>query len=45
MSVTNVNIQKILPVFLTFIMMDFVSIVGVLMGYIQKDFELSDSLA
>jgi len=39
------NSSKILPVFLTFIVMGFVDIVGVSTGYVQKDFELSDSLA
>jgi fucose permease len=41
----KINIQKVLPVFLTFIVMGFVDIVGVSTGYVQKDFELSDSLA
>lgn len=37
--------SKIIPVFLTFIVMGFVDIVGVSTGYVQKDFGLSDSLA
>lgn len=37
--------SKIFPVFLTFIVMGFVDIVGVSTGYVQKDFELSDSMA
>jgi len=41
----KINISKIFPVFLTFIVMGFVDIVGVSTGYIQKDFELSDTLA
>lgn len=41
----KINIQKTLPVFLTFIVMGFVDIVGVSTGYVQKDFELSDSIA
>ncbi len=41
----KVNINKVLPVFLTFIVMGFVDIVGVSTGYVQKDFELSDTLA
>ncbi|MDH5414258.1 MAG: MFS transporter [Flavobacteriaceae bacterium] len=45
MTTKKINISKILPVFLTFIVMGFVDIVGVSTGYIQKDFELSDSLA
>ena len=39
------NISKLAPVFLTFIVMGFVDIVGVSTGYIQEDFRLSDSLA
>lgn len=41
----KINNSKILPVFLTFIVMGFVDIVGVSTGYVQKDFELSDTLA
>lgn len=37
--------SKILPVFITFIVMGFVDIVGVSTGYIQKDFNLSDTTA
>ncbi len=39
------NIKKVLPVFLTFIVMGFVDLVGVSTGYVQKDFDLSDSVA
>lgn len=45
MNLTKNNISKILPVFLTFIVMGFVDIVGVSTGYIQEDFKLSDSVA
>lgn len=45
MTTKKINISKILPVFLTFIVMGFVDIVGVSTGYVQKDFELSDTLA
>jgi len=41
----KISIAKILPLFLTFIVMGFVDIVGVSTGYVQKDFELSDSIA
>jgi len=41
----NMSVRKLLPVFLTFIVMGFVDIVGVSTGYIQEDFKLSDSLA
>ncbi|MBD0851329.1 MFS transporter [Maribacter arenosus] len=37
--------SKLFPVFLTFIVMGFVDIVGVSTGYVQKDFGLSDSMA
>ncbi len=45
MNIKKNNIRKILPVFLTFIVMGFVDIVGVSTGYIQEDFKLSDSVA
>lgn len=45
MTNKKVNISKLAPVFLTFIVMGFVDIVGVSTGYIQEDFKLSDSLA
>lgn len=45
MGSQKINTSKILPVFLTFIVMGFVDIVGVSTGYVQKDFELSDTLA
>jgi len=45
MSTTKVNMKQILPVFMSFIVMGFVDIVGVSAGYAQKDFQLSDSVA
>lgn len=45
MTTQNINFKKIAPVLLTFIVMGFVDIVGVATGYVQKDFELSDTLA
>ncbi|GAA3561774.1 MFS transporter [Snuella lapsa] len=45
MTSKRIHLTKILPVFLTFIVMGFVDIVGVSTGYVQKDFELSDTLA
>ena len=45
MTSQKININKIFPVFLTFIVTGFVDIVGVPTGYVQKDFELSDTLA
>lgn len=45
MSTQKIKIAQILPVFMSFIVMGFVDIVGVSAGYAQKDFGLSDSLA
>ncbi len=45
MTSPKISMGKIFPVFLTFIVMGFVDIVGVSTGYVQKDFELSDSMA
>ncbi|MBJ6367453.1 MFS transporter [Snuella sedimenti] len=45
MTSKKIHLNKILPVFLTFIVMGFVDIVGVSTGYVQKDFELSDAMA
>ena len=45
MRVENNSISKIFPVFLSFIVMGFVDIVGVSTGYVQKDFELSDTMS
>ena len=45
MSAKQLKLSKILPVFLTFVVMGFVDIVGVSTGYVQKDFDLSDTLA
>lgn len=45
MTSKKIKTSTILPVFLSFIVMGFVDIVGVSTGYVQKDFELSDSMA
>jgi len=45
MTTKKIKTSTILPVFLSFIVMGFVDIVGVSTGYVQKDFELSDSIA
>ena len=45
MNSNKIEYRKIMPVFLTFMVMGFVDLVGVSTGYVQKDFELSDSLA
>lgn len=42
---SKIKWNKLLPVFMSFIVMGFVDIVGVSTGYIQKDFELADNIA
>ena len=44
-SVTKIKWNKMLPFFMSFIVIEFVDIVGVSMGYIKKDFDLPDNLA
>jgi fucose permease len=45
MSNSKIGLKKTLPVFMTFIVMGFVDIVGVATGYIKQDFQLTDSVA
>ncbi|MEN9907246.1 MAG: hypothetical protein RLZZ540_387 [Bacteroidota bacterium] len=45
MTTEKINMSKTLPVFLSFIVMGFVDIVGVSTGYVQKDFQLTDTIA
>lgn len=45
MSTQKVKMVQILPVFMSFIVMGFVDIVGVSTGYVQDDFKLKDSIA
>ncbi|WP_242132545.1 MFS transporter [Aestuariivivens marinum] len=45
MATQKIDFKKTAPVLLTFIVMGFVDIVGVSTGYVQKDFNLSDTLA
>jgi fucose permease len=45
MAIKENTSSKVIPVFLTFIVMGFVDIVGVSTGYVQKDFQLSDTMA
>jgi FHS family L-fucose permease-like MFS transporter len=45
MQFTNSKITRALPVFMAYIVMGFVDIVGVSTGYIKKDFELTDKVA
>jgi len=42
---SKIGFQKMLPVFMSFIVMGFVDIVGVATGFIKKDFSLPDNLA
>ena len=45
MTTTKAQWNKLLPVFLTFIVMGFVDIIGVATGYIRQDFELTNFVA
>ena len=45
MNNSKIGLQKTLPVFMSFIVMGFVDIVGVATGFIKKDFVLTDDLA
>jgi len=45
MSNAKIGLGKTLPVFMSFIVMGFVDIVGVATGFIKKDFGLTDDLA
>jgi MFS transporter, FHS family, L-fucose permease len=45
MNNSEIGLNKTLPVFMTFIVMGFVDVVGVATGYIKKDFQLTDSVA
>ncbi len=42
MNNSKIGLQKILPVFLSFIVMGFVDIIGVATGYVKQDFALTD---
>lgn len=45
MNQSKIGLQKILPVFLSFIVMGFVDIIGVATGYVKQDFQLTDFVA
>jgi fucose permease len=45
MTAKKIQISKLAPVFLSFIVMGFVDIIGVATGYIKQDFELTDFIA
>ena len=45
MENSKIGLRKTLPVFMSFIVMGFVDIVGVATGFIKKDFMLADNIA
>ncbi len=45
MTSKKIGLQKLLPVFLTFVVMGFIDIIGVATGYIKQDFKLTDFVA
>ncbi len=45
MNKEKINLQKLLPVFLSFLVMGFVDIIGVSTNYIKQDFQLTDFIA
>lgn len=45
MNNSKISLKKTLPVFMSFIVMGFVDIVGVATGFIKKDFGLTDNIA
>jgi fucose permease len=45
MTNKKIGLQKLLPVFLTFVVMGFVDIIGVATGYVKQDFNLNDFVA
>ncbi len=45
MNKSKFGLQKLLPVFMSFIVMGFIDIIGVATGYIKQDFQLTDFYA
>jgi fucose permease len=45
MSTSKVQMNKLLPVMLSFVIMGFVDIIGVATGYVKQDFKLTDFIA
>jgi len=45
MTTQKIGLQKLLPVFLSFVVMGFIDIIGVATGYIKQDFGLTDFVA
>jgi len=44
-NTSKIGFKKTLPVFMSFVVMGFIDIIGVATGYIKKDFELSDFIS
>ena len=42
---SKIELQKLLPVFMSFLVMGFVDIIGVATGYVKQDFQLTDFIA
>ena len=42
---SKIEVRRILPIFLSFIVMGFVDIIGVATGYVKQDFKLTDFIA
>ena len=45
MSTSKVQLNKLVPVMLSFVIMGFVDIIGVATGYVKQDFKLTDFVA
>ena len=45
MNESKIELRKVLPVFLSFIVMGFIDIIGVATGYVKQDFKLTDFTA
>lgn len=45
MTTKNISLSKLLPVFLSFVVMGFIDIIGVATGYVKQDFGLTDFVA
>ncbi|HWS01249.1 MAG TPA: MFS transporter [Prolixibacteraceae bacterium] len=45
MTTKKIGLEKLIPVFLTFVVMGFIDIIGVATGYIKQDFKVSDFIA
>jgi fucose permease len=45
MTTKKIQLNKLFPVFLSFVVMGFVDIIGVATGYVKQDFQLTDFIA